>query len=132
MVADRDVTYTTSLCFHWILQVNIDVSYVRVVAILAACTYDPLSKVVRVYMRSYFACTCDPPTTGGDPPRGGGDDGRKDEIPPARPCSANTGPGLVGGCSPNRDGPLLKPEDKDGSAGLAPCKAAVPSGTRVT
>jgi hypothetical protein len=54
MVADRNVTYTTSLCFQWLLQLNVDVSYSRVVPILAACTYDPLPKVVRVYMRSLF------------------------------------------------------------------------------
>ena len=48
-------------------------------------------------------------------------------LPGGDPTGRNAGPGLVGGCSPNREGPLLKPEDKDASAGLAPCKAAVPS-----
>ena len=61
MVADRNVTYTTSLCFHWLLQLNVDVSYSRVVPILAACTYDPLPKVVRVYMRSLFRVYMRPP-----------------------------------------------------------------------
>ena len=41
----------------------------------------------------------------------------------------------MGGISPNLEGPLLKPEDKDGSTGtgLAPAAATVPPwGTRVT